>query len=771
MKVIFAFVSIIFLVSNAYSQKSSISGFISSDSSSEKIIGSYIVDLQSKAWTMTDEHGFFKLTLTNGIKRLLVTHACFQKDTIKIELLKDTVVTIKLKPFQIDEIVVSSEIPIYKQTMMGKTILLPSVMSKMPSFMGETDVMKSLTVIPGVSGDRKGVSNIYVRGGNRHNNLILIDDAPIYSSNHMFGFVSIFNNDIIKNVDFYKSSFPARYGGRTSSVIDIRTKEGDKKDKKGQFELNPINAKFVIEGPLGNEKTSYIFAARLCNSAILSLLTRMNQDPMTHTTIDATYLDCNAKLTHYYSNENKTYLNFYSGTDFYHYNDIANSGSSNNIEEENKSKINYIQNNRIVTLGHQVRLNSAFSTNFGITFSQYGSKVTAIDKSITEQDTILAKTITQGSIKDISIFINSEYVKVSQHQFRYGFRYNRFKVIPILMNIHNTQNQQVSDTIFGRNDTRNPLEYSIYGEDEIALRTNISANIGMRFCLLKTNAKSFLLPEPRLSFRWLVGEKTAIKAGYSIMNQQLHLLTNNTMGIGSEIWITSDTSFVPEHSWIGSIGISGEQGKLQYGIETYYKKMKNLLYYSYTELEPSSLSDFSKQINKNGNGRSYGIETTLTLNTKNVVTNIGYTLSWSEHRFATIDNNRYFYSNQDRRHNLCITNSIFLKNRQTIGMVFTLSSGSPFTMPVAYVKNNEFSDGYYVYGGINNYRMPIYHRLDINYRKEWEGKKKHRQKYLTINIYNVYARANADYMYFNGKQVKKVTLIKFLPTIGYGIHF
>jgi len=745
------------------SQTHTITGKVTDKETGEALLYAECVDTISKKGTTTNAFGFYSLSLPNKKIILSVSYMGYQTIKKSIYIDKDTIINIKLKPLveQLEEVVVNKSIPIHKQTLMGKINISVSTIKAIPSFVGETDLMKSLTFLPGITNGKEGYSNIFVRGGDRGQNLVLLDGIKLYNTNHVGGFLSLFNSDILKHVDVYKGGFPARYGGRASSVIDIYTKEGNNKSFKGKFSLGLLTSSLLLEGPLKND-LSFYFAAR---SSYYDLFTLKQRKIYKRTGREGywgyTIFDVNSKINWKLSETNSLSLSFYTGHDY--------QSSAEEVFDNNKSYGKWRIHNTGIALNQYWNLHPKWFFKNTLAFSNYKTTL----ESIEEGDFYYSYT-TLSAINDYSLQSRLEYSPNTIHSIKFGIEANYYRFIPGLQTVISEDENSNINITTGFKKSITAFESNIYIEDEIKLKENVRLNIGIRAAYYKPKDTTFYRIEPRVSLRWLLNEDISIKANYTQMNQYNHALVNNYQGFEKEIWLAATKDLIPQKAdqVSGGIFYSNPNEKWSFSVESYYKKMKNLLEYNSPPRDEDNMSNIENIVAKNGNGKAYGIEMQIKKNTGKVTGSLNYTLSRSYRQFNSINKGEEYPFIYDRKHNISLITSYKLDEFYTLTSSFNLSSGKPVTLPVGYVKQDNHLSGYFIYDGVNNRRLPLYHRLDLSLKRIKRSKKGNKRE-VSFNIFNVYARQNPVYIYYdsNTGKVKQKSLFSILPTISVSIEF
>lgn len=761
----FVFFAFLLFKINLIAQSFTISGKVTDIESGEPILFAECYDATSLKGTNTNAYGIYSLSLPKGWIQLTTSHINYEKSTKQIFIDKDTVINISLQPIveNLDEVVIQRKIPIHKQTLMGKINIPVQSVTNLPSFAGETDLMKALTYLPGITNGKEGYSNIFVRGADRGQNLVLLDGMKLYNTNHIGGFLSLINSDILKHVDIYKGGFPARYGGRASSIIDLYTIDGNKNTFGGKFNLGFLTSSFLLEGPL-SKKVSFFSSAR---SSYYDLFTLKKRHIYNKTGREGyfgyTIFDINTKIQWEKTDTNIFSLSFYTGHDF--------QSTAEEIINNHKSLGNWKIHNTGVSFNQLWNFHPKWFIKNTLAFSNY--KTTLED--IEEDDISLYKYNTISDINDLSFQSRISFSPNIKHNIKGGIESSYYIFKPCVQTIESeNQNENYTNTS-GFTSYINAFETNFYIEDEIKFSNKTRLNIGARFTAYKAKDTVYKKIEPRISLRALINNNLSFKANYTEMNQFNHTLVNNYYGFERELWLASTKNIPPQNAkqLSGGLFYSGNDNIWNFSLETYFKKMSNLLVYQSPVNDEENLSNIENIIAKNGNGTTYGIETQLERNNaKRLYGSINYTLSWNYRKFKTLNEGIAYPSDYDRRHNLTIVANYKIDKFYSLSTNFILSSGKPITMPVAYISEDDFNYEYFVYDKINNNRLPLYHRLDISISRTKKNSK-NKKRIVKLNIYNAYARQNPVYIYLdsNTGKVKQKSLFSIIPSLNYTYEF
>jgi hypothetical protein len=743
-----------------------VSGYIFAKDSHEPLSGSTCMEISRNVGSLSNSSGYYSLTLPKGKVKIKASYVGFNPDTVQFNLQRDTTINFYISNYNLKEVVIyGNKEPIQKEVLLGISSIPIRRIIATPSFAGEPDLIKALTILPGVAAGREGYSDIYVRGGDRGQNLILLDGAKIYNTNHVGGLLSLFNTDAIKSIDFYKSGFPAHFGGRASSVIDIQTRDGNKKELCGKFKLGVLQSGFLLEGPIKKDTSSFLIAFRTSYATWLYKQLKKYLDLEEDQFWSYRFYDLNAKVNYQINNKKKIYCNLYSGAD----------------HEKDKSTLGEISDERMnlntlcITAGENITVTPRLFLKSSISYSGYSNTAYSFLSSGYGNDLVSSMFRNKSYIGEVSGNFTTDFYVSHKHTFTSGMEINKYYFTPgAFHTIYiDSLSKSVTDTITGYKTGSKSFETAFFAEDEISLSDKIKTNAGFRFVYYNfKNTTSFVF-EPRFSLRIMLNKNISAKICYTRMNQFNHTLASYYGGMDKEVWFAATDTFPAERADQVSAGVFGEISNfnLECSIEAFYKSMSNLIYYTQPLKEYTDFSKLSEYIQTGGKGEVYGFELCVQRTEPPVTGSISYTLSWNTRQFNNLNGGKRFPFKYDRRHNLNINTRIRFSNNLHLNTTFILMSGAPYTLPVSYFPGNDIYEGYYIYSGINNVRLPIYHRLDFGLEKTGVTKNGNK-KTVTINIYNAYARQNASYVYMSTSgKVKQVSLFSIIPSISYSIEF
>lgn len=787
----------------AAAQKYTISGYVKDAASSENLIGANVFDKKTLSGTSSNNYGFYSLTLPADSVTLIYSFVGYGPASLTFRLSRDTTINIGLTDqAQLEEIVISAtETERIEQVTQMSTVSVPIEQIKsLPALLGEVDVLKALQLLPGVQSGSEGSSGLYVRGGGPDQNLILLDGVPVYNASHLFGFFSVFNPDAINNVQLIKGGFPARYGGRLSSVIDINMKEGNAKEFHGEGSVGIIAAKLTLEGPIIKDKTSFIVSGR---RTYIDLLTR----PLIRAQTDGAtagyfFYDVNAKVNHKFSNRDRLYLSTYLGDDKF-YAKFKESQVYNNEDLEYRTDNGLQWGNLTSALRWNHMYNPKLFSNLTLTYSRYRFDTFLeyedeyYDEEEQKKKTDYARAAYLSGINDVAAKIDFDYIPSPRHFVRFGANAIRHTFKPGAFNIVTTgQLESPVDTTLGANATY-ATEYAAYAEDDYEVTEKLKINAGLHLSGFYVNQEFYTSLQPRLAARYFLGNELSVKASYARMTQFIHLLTNSGIGLPTDLWVPATRRIAPQDAQQVALGFAkGLRRKYEISLEGYYKDMRHLIEYKEGASFFNVSGDWQDKVTS-GDGRSYGAELLIQKKEGRTTGWLGYTLSKTERQFDNLNRGQWFPYKYDRRHDAAIAVVHHWKERVDLSFDWVFGTGNAITLPVAVYAGEEASPGYnyypgeprpfdppkvYDYGSRNSFRMKAYHRLDtsIAFRK----KKRWGERTWTFGLYNAYSRKNPFYIYLsqeseylgNGSyreknQFKQVSLFPVIPSFSYSFKF
>ncbi len=759
--------------------KYTISGYIQDANSGERLLSANVYDFESGLGSVSNKYGFYSLTLPEGKVSLDYSYVGYEAYTSDFTLVKDTIINVSLQPGnQLEEVILtaSRKASIQKKTQMSQIEVQVEDIKKIPSLLGETDVLKALQLLPGVQSGTEGFSGLYVRGGSPDQNLIILDGVPVYNVSHLFGFISVFNYDAIQNVTLTKGGFPARYGGRLSSVIEINMKEGNKKEFHGAGSMGILSSRLTLEGPLFNNKTSFMISGRrnyidLLLKPLIKKFSGDNTDFMAH------FYDLNAKVNHQFNDKHTLYASAYLGSDAFGA-EVKDSYGDDYFK--NKSGIDW--GNIITALRWNYKINPQLFSNTTLTYSKFQFNLGVLREEKTEGEVESFSARYFSGIYDWAGKVDLDYIPNPTHYFRFGFGETYHTYNPGAMQMSGTFINELNflqDKLYSN-------EFYTYAEDDINLG-KLKMNLGVHFSGFLVNNTFYKYPQPRIGLRYLLNKKWSIKASYATMAQYINLLTNESIGMPTDLWVPSTDRIKPQTSGQIALGTATTLPEnIEFSTEVYYKKMENVISYKEGANFYSMDVDWQDRITQ-GHGTSYGWEVLFQKKYGKTTGWLGYTLSWNKRQFDDINSGKEYPFKYDRRHDLGLTVSHQLNDHVRFNFTWVYGTGNAMTLTEAtYINGYDTYTDYagnevpiYNYatvsGDKNSFRMPPYHRLDIGV--DFIKKKEHGERIWNIGLYNAYNRRNPYYIYLgrdweNDRKVyKQISLVPLIPSISYSLKF
>ncbi|MCX6317106.1 MAG: TonB-dependent receptor [Bacteroidetes bacterium] len=766
--------------------RATINGYVKDSLSGESIIGATVsVNMPGGAArsVMSNQYGFFSLTLDKGSYTINVSHISYFGKTLSVALDSNQSINFDLysKSSAISEVVVYSKRRDgnVKNAQMGKVDLSMTQIRNIPAFMGEVDLLKAIQLLPGVRNAGEGNAGFYVRGGGPDQNLIMLDDAVVYNTGHLFGFFSIFNSDAIKNVSLIKGGMPAQYGGRLSSVVDVTMKEGNMNKFQMDGGIGLIASRFSIQGPLKKNKASFILSAR--RTYIDALVKPAIKKSSSFYGSGYYFYDVNAKINYRFSEKDRLYLSGYFGRDVF---DFANSKRS--------FKTNVPWGNATGTLRWNHVFNRRLFANTTAVYNDYNFKFNATQESF--------QIGLSSGIRDITLKSDFDYYPLPDHKLKFGGLVTYHKFVP------NVVSGRQDSIIFTPNNegSKYAMETAVYLQDDWEIGSKWKVNYGLRYSsftqigpynlftrdadgnkLDSTAYKSFQAVkryggfEPRVTIRYAVNDETSIKAAVTRNLQYIHLVSNAGTTLPTDLWVPSTYLVKPQISWLYAAGLfkNFKDNTYETSLEVYYKDMQNQV--EYKEGYTPSLADPEEEF-VFGRGWSYGAELLVSKLKGRFTGWVGYTLSWTWRKFPLLNEGERYPVKYDRRHDLSVVGNYELNRKWKLGGVFVYGTGNAITLPERfYVINGVLTQEY---SRLNQYRMKPYHRLDLSATYTPVPKKKRKvSSYWVFSVYNVYSRLNPYFIYFdqtgsplNGDlkvEARQVSLFPVLPAVTWNFKF
>lgn len=781
--VLITFCSFLFCVTTIAQKKFTLNGYIKDSLSGETLIGANLNIPAAEKGVTSNQYGYFSITLAKGKYVLSCSFVGYNTKVLTVNLDSSYQTNINLIPANtiIEEVTVTGHRRDnnVKAAQMGKIDLSIEAIKSMPALFGEVDILKTLQLLPGVRNAGEGNSGFYVRGGGPDQNLIILDDAVVYNTGHLFGFFSIFNSDAIKSVSLIKGGMPSQYGGRLSSVVDISMKDGNMNKTQVDAGIGLIASRFSIQGPIKKNKASYIFSAR--RTYIDQLVKPAVKKSSAFYGSGYYFYDLNGKVNYIISDKDRIYLSGYLGRDVFNF---------NNAERSFKTNIPW--GNSTVTFRWNHVFNRKLFSNTSLVYNDYKFSFGA------SQNNFSIKL--SSGIKDMNAKVDFDYYPLPTHKIKFGGLYTYHSFLP------NILNGQQDSTVFTPNNANQKYanEYGLYVQDDWDISNKIKLNAGLRYSAFQqigpyktytTDANGNKMDsivyksgqpikyygglEPRFTIRYAINEESSVKAAVTRNLQYIHLVSNAGTTLPTDLWVPSTYRVKPQIGWQYAAGYfrNFKNNTYETSVEVYYKRMQNQI--EYREGYTPSLKDPEEEF-VFGKGWSYGSEFFVNKVKGRLTGWIGYTLSWTWRKFPDLNSGIKYPSKFDRRHDLSVVGTYELNKKWKLSSVFVYGSGNAVTVPERFY----FINGVLTQENsrINAYRLAPYHRIDFSATLTPQNKKK--RKYTgswVFSIYNAYSRQNPYFIYFdqsgsiaNGDlkvTAKQVSLFPIIPAVTWNVRF
>ena len=763
------------LVYTAQSQQSvTISGHVHDSTSREALIGANINAPAHQTGTSTNAYGFFSLSLPISQRdslQLIISHVGYQTQSVTVSAVSQSQ-SFFLSPErkQLEEVVIPGKKDIVHRNESGVIRMDMEEVRALPSFTGEADIMKAARLMPGISTGTEGKSSLFIRGGMPDQNLVMLDEVPLYYVSHFGGFISVFNSDAVKDFKLWKGGFPARFGGRLSSVIDIRMKEGDMRSYHGKGSVGLLASKVAYEGPVLKDKASFILSARRRMLPIFR---------MAETGLQYNFYDVNGKMNYAPDEKNRLYFSFYTGMD-----KIENV-PDNDTGNEYRNRVDW--GNTLFSFRWNHVYGPRLFSNFTLAHTRYNYQNYRILKI--NKDSLSKKTDNEFSsgINDIHAKMDFTYNAASGLTLRFGLQSVYHTFLPNKINYFESRGSQtIKDTIYNRYE-RKAWENGLYTTGEWE-KGWFNAVAGLRLSHYQTGDLSDLALEPRLLTNFILSPTFSVKFSYTQMKQFVHLLSYSGVGVPSDYWMPSTAQAPPETARQVSLSLAKTllDGKVEASLEAYYKRMNHMIAFKQGASFRNSTQNWEQLTESNGIGTSRGVELLLRKKQGAWQGWVSVTHAKSEREFDNLNSGEPYPFKYDRTWDISAVASYRINKNTKLSATWQYGTGTPISMPLEKYQTQE-EDLVYVYSGKNNFRMRDYHRLDI--AAHFSKKNHWGRRTISISLMNVYNRQNPYYYFFrretrsfgpypNDPDMKYLdlklyqqSLIPFFPSISYRFEF
>ncbi|MCB0687813.1 MAG: TonB-dependent receptor, partial [Saprospiraceae bacterium] len=703
-------------------QSYTISGYIADLNSGERLISASVYELHSERGTTTNAYGFYSISLSEDSVSLQFSYTGYQSKVVRFLLDRDTTLAVDLDgttSLSTVEVTAEKSERLEEKSQMGRMEIPVEQIKKAPALLGEVDVLKTIQLLPGVQSGGEGQNGFYVRGCSPDQNLILLDGVPVYNASHVGGIFSVFNADAIKSVSLSKGGFPARYGGRISSILEINLKDGHKEKFHGEGAIGLISSKLTLEAPVIKGRSSFLISGR---RTYLDLLTRpivkaegkrsgVDIKPKLH------FYDLNFKYNHSINSRHRLFISLYSGRDVFF----------TRLEEEDAIQEGGLDWGNIITsLRWNWQVSQKVFSNLTAIFSDYDFAATAgVFEINPNQPESNYRTKYLSGIQDFGLKWDFDYIPNPNHYIKFGAGSTRHIYDPGALTVK-FQDQNIDlDTLIGSQKAKS-IESYLYLEDDFVWR-RFKTNLGLHFSGFLTEGKWYSSLQPRISTRYLLNNDWSIKGAFNTMYQYINLLTSEALSLPTDLWVPSTKSVLPQRSWQLSLGAAKTiNDQYEFSVETYYKEMKNVISYKPgADFLFGFENDWQDKITQ-GIGKAYGVEFFFQKKTGKTTGWLGYTLSWNKRQFDLINNGKVFPFRYDRRHDLSLVVNHDFSKRINASVSWVYGTGNAITIPVSRYqiyqdRSYQYRNSYQgfiglqeTYGDKNAFRMTSYHRLDFN---------------------------------------------------------
>jgi hypothetical protein len=762
--------------------KVTISGYIKDAINGETLIGANLyIDAAEILGTTTNIYGFYSLSLDTGKYRIVSSYVGYQNWAMELDLKEDVRINIALQPDDnsLEEIEISTERKDnnVEGTQMGTIELTTETIKNIPALFGEVDVLKAIQLLPGVQAAGEGNTGFYVRGGGSDQNMVLLDDALVYNTGHLFGFFSIFNSDAIKNTTLVKGGMPAEYGGRLSSVVDVTMKEGNMKRYEVEGGIGLISSRVTFQGPFKKDVSSFLVSFRRTYAFDIAQ-PALNRTDFAGTNYN--FYDLNLKANYIFNDKNRLYLSGYFGRDVFVYNSVPRN-----------TNIRIPWGNATSTLRWNHLFNDKLFMNTTFIFNNY-----KFDFRAKTEDFVFS---VNSGVRDFNLKFDLDYFWNSKNTLKFGYHYTFHTYSP------NSVQATLDDTELETNlQDKHGHEMGLYVQDEMEVSKRVKLNMGLRLALYQATGpfteiiptepgmadtiryrtlqpiKTYINPEPRISMRIGIDETSSLKAGITLNHQYAHLVSTSNSTLPTDVWVPSSKNVKPQRALQYALGYfkNFKDNMFEASVEVYYKHLWNQI-----EFNESYTAEFNVELEEDfvfGRGQSYGAEFFFKKRLGDLSGWVGYTFSKTDRIFEELNEGKRYPAKFDRTHDVSINLSYEINDVISLGGTWVYATGNAFTIATeVYFIGNALVTGY---GDRNGIRLKSYHRLDLSMTvvPRYVQDRKFKSSF-NFSIYNVYNRKNVYFMYpniegdpINGDtqfQLIEVSIFPIIPSITWNFKF
>ncbi len=758
--------------------------------------------------TFSDSLGKFQLNLKEGWNEVSFSYIGFNSERSNIFISRDTTIEMQLRTnLELHEVTIVDKKQLLNalHEANGTIMLRKENFNSLPAFMGENDPMRAVQMQPGVQSGGEGSHGIFVRGGSPDQNLMLVDGAPVYNPSHVYGFISVFNGDAIERIDLFKDRYPARFGGRLCSVMDIKMEEGNANKVKGTFSFGLVTSRFHLDGPFTKKKkTTFSLSLRGCYAGLYSSPISKKQYKAAGYNGNIYYYfgDVNAKIVHHFTDKLKWQFNFFTNNDFYSFTKEGHAKGENysvdNLFKQNVRWANYVASTALI-----YQLNEHWKMSHHFSFSRY--KIESKDEDNYNEEVSFNGQNYQWHSK----FNSNNITYINDYSWRsdveYGTELQTFLFGAGITGVNFETGKGKSsydNTSFGKTEFElisspvKSLDAFVYAEDEYHPSENWLINGGFHLRIYNVQQKTFVSFLPRVNVVYNPVAKFYMRASASGLSQNLHLLATASSNILNDYWVPATAKAKPEGGWNFSGGMMQKLPlNFEWSIDAFYRIINNVIEYKEGATKASVYKPWEEQIITGGKGKSYGVEFYLARSGGRVTGSVAYTLAWSERKFTELNQGNWYPFKYDRRHNFATQVVVLAGKHFELGVAWVYGSGNMFTLPLQNYQSfpsvwyhdylisqgynpNGYSENITLYTPKNSYRLPAYHHLDISFT--YRKRVKNLEHAFNFSIYNVYNRFNQFSVYSDVRTnadgtrsttFKQLSLFPVLPSLSYTIKF
>ncbi|HEX8385860.1 MAG TPA: TonB-dependent receptor plug domain-containing protein, partial [Rubricoccaceae bacterium] len=785
-----------------------------------------VAAVDARRGAATNVFGHYSLSLPAGPTRIVVSYVGYAPWRATVVLTDDHRLDVTLQPDAVlAEAVVEADEDALRRPedtpQMGQTALTGRDVRGLPALLGETDVLKAIQTLPGVRGGAEGTAGIYVRGGSPDQTLILLDGVPVYNANHLFGFLSVFNGDAVNRVELTKGAYPARFGGRLGSVLDVRLRDGDLEAFGGQGQVGLLSSRLLVEGPIVPGRASFLVSGRrtyvdLVARPFIAAANRDSRENGSGETVDPTayFYDLNAKLNWRATDRDRFYLSLYGGSDVFGFRDVQpqrdcyDDGTGNVTcsasDVENRTTASLDWGNLTAAARYTRVVSPRVFAAATLTASDYGFDVGAdVENDVGGPEPTRASARYRSGIRDLAARLDLDVALGHGHTSRAGAGVALHRFTPGALSLSGTAPDVAGiDTTLGSSRTVG-ADLTAYAEDEWAVSPRLTLGLGLHGALYASGGTVYPSAEPRVSAAFQVRDRLAVKASFAVTQQPLHLLTSaGGIGLPADLWVPATDRIGPERGEQLAVGLAGSSasGRTTWTLEAYGRTMRGLVEYRPGAVFSSPYDDWQDLV-LTGSGRSAGVEGFVQHRTDRLSAWLGYTLARTDRQFDGLNGGARFPFRYDRTHDVSAVAQYTLSRRFDVSASWTFGTGDAVTLPRAEYESPDYAGGdisywttrfaqygFYgteatAYSARNGFRLPSYHRLDLAATLYFRrGPRPHA---LALNVYNAYNRKNtfltalddeSTYDPATGQQSRTrrltgISIFPVLPTLSYQFSF